>query len=100
MARSDPQLFTSFRELNNSPNDMTRADVRSVWVALCRRNRRKIPVPTSGSLPILQERDSNLRDAGIKWYTGSFSGMPDDLKARLGPVQYQRTKVRIESGWV
>ena len=98
MACSDPLKYTCFRDDNNSPKDMTSTDVRSAWAALCRNRRRRIPVPDSGPLPILKERDEEIRDAGIKWYTGSFPGAPDDLKHKLGPICYQQTKVRIETG--
>ena len=98
MARADPLKYKCFRDINKSPTDMTRADVRSAWTALCRRKRRIIPVPESGTVPILKERDVKIRDAGVKWYAGSFPGMPDDLKAKLGHETYQRTKARIEIG--
>ena len=98
MVRTDPLKYKCFRDVNKSPKDMTLADVRLAWISLCRRRRRRIPVPESGSLPILKERDSRIRDAGIKWYAGSFPGIPDDLKMKLGLESYQRTKVRIEAG--
>ena len=53
LARGDPAAFRIFRVANQSPRDMTRKDVLEAWTALCRRLRRKIPVPESGLLPIL-----------------------------------------------
>ena len=68
------------------------------WHQLCRGRRRGIPVPAKGHLPILSERDSQVRDAGIKWYTGTFPGMPDAIRVALGPERYRRVKMRLEIG--
>ena len=98
LARRDPERFTAFRNESHSPKDMTKQDVRKAWEVLCRNRRRQIPLPKSGLLPILYESNRKVRDAGIKWFTGSFPGNPDDLKMVLGPEDYQRIKVRIEAG--
>ena len=98
LARQDSTNFKAFRDETNSPKNMMKRDVHKAWEVLCRRRRRQIPVPKSGLLPILYEQDRHVRDAGIKWFTGSFPGNPDDLKMMVGPESYQRIKVRIEAG--
>ena len=98
LARKDAVQYKAFRDESNSPKDMTKNDVHKAWECLCRRRRRRVPVPKSGLLPILYEHDRHVRDAGIKWFTGSFPGNPDDIKMMLGPESYQQTKVRIETG--
>ena len=55
-------------------------------------------MPDNGLVPILREGDPKVRDAGIKWYTGSFPGMSDDIQTVLGQERYKREKSRIEVG--
>ena len=98
LARGDPDALRIFRRANQSPRDMTRQDVIEAWKTLCRRLRRRISVPKSGLLPILYEKDRRVRDAGIKWYCGSFPGHPDRLKAALPAGEYQRHLHRIQTG--
>ena len=98
LALQDPALFANFRTSNHSPRNMSKRDLRSIWSQLCRRCRRRIPVPDSGFLPILYEKDRHVREAGVKWYCGSFPGNPDQLQAQLGTDMYTRHKVRIQSG--
>ena len=98
LARNDPEAFRTFRQANQSPRDMTRTDIIAAWKVLCRRLRRKISVPKSGLLPVLQEKDRRVRDAGIKWYCGSFPGNPTRLKASLPAGEYQRNLHRIQTG--
>ena len=97
-ARTDPTDLRTLREKNRSPQNMSRTDVRKHWERLCHRSRRKIPVPKSGLLPILEEKDRKVRDAGIKWYCGSFPGNPDPLKAALPIEEYRRHMARIQTG--
>ena len=98
LARQDALIYRAFRDEANSPKDMTKVDVHKAWECLCRRRRRQVPVPKTGLLPILYEHDRHVRDTGIKWFTGSFPGNPEDLKMLLGSEVYQRVKVRIETG--
>ena len=77
---------------------MSKRDVYKQWELLCSRRRRRIPIPKSGLLPILSEKDPRVRDAGIKWFCGSFPGNPDLLKMRIGNEAYQRNKARLETG--
>ena len=77
---------------------MTKQDVRNAWLQLCRGRRRSIPMPTTGHLPILYETNREVRDAGIKWYCGSFPGNPDRLQMILGMEQYNRHKTIIQTG--
>ena len=90
LARQDPGAFRIICTANNSPGQMTKKDIIEAWKALCSRARRSIPVPESGLLPILYEKDSRIRDAGIKWYLGSFPGNPDTLRQALSAQEYQR----------
>ena len=98
VAKQDPARFTRMRGAHKSPKDMSKEEVKTAWKALCRGRRRRIPMPDRGLVPILSERDRQVRDAGIRWYTGSFPGMSDDLKTVLGPERYMRNKARIETG--
>ena len=98
MARHDCLKFTRFRSESLSPKDMTRDQLRTVWKALCRRNRRSIPVPRAGPVPILTETDTTIRDAGIRWYAGSFPGMSSDIKAKIGTADYEEAKQAIDKG--
>ena len=77
---------------------MSKKDLHNAWTALCRRLRRRIPVPKSGLLPILYEQDARVRDAGIGWLCGSFPGNPDLLQTQFGPAMYHQHKVRITNG--
>ena len=98
LAVEDPRRFQHFRTRNKSPQDMSKEDVRKHWDFSCNRRRRKIPVPKSGPLPILAEKDPRVRDAGIKWYCGSFPGNPDLLQLRIGNEAYHTHKTRLETG--
>ena len=98
LAVEDPRRFQHFRNRNKSPQDMSKEDVHKHWDLLCNRRRRKIPVPKSGLLPILAEKDPRVRDAGIKWYCGSFPGNPDLLQLRIGNEAYHTHKTRLETG--
>ena len=98
LAAQDPENLRRFRVANRSPPNMTKQDLRNTWSQLCRGRRRRIPVPEKGLLPILQEKDSQVRDAGIKWYCGSFPGNPDRLQTSLGLAAYSRHKNRIQTG--
>ena len=98
LAREDPAHFVTFRTRNRSPRGMTKQDLRAAWSQLCRRCRRPIPVPESGFLPFLYEKDRNIRDAGIKWFCGSFPGCPDRLQTSLGIPTYTRHKNRLQIG--
>ena len=98
LAFSDPAHLNTLRACHKSPQNMVKKDVYHAWGALCRRLRRPIPVPESGLLPILHEKDSKVRDAGIRWFCGSFPGNPDLLQTQLGPTKYQQDKVRISHG--
>lgn len=97
-AREDPEALSKLRSAHRSPRTMTRKDVLEAWKTLCRRCRRKIPVPKSGLLPILHEKDPRVRDAGIKWYCGSFPGNPALLKALLPAGEYQRRLHQLQNG--
>ena len=77
---------------------MTRRDVEIAWERLCGRCRRRIPVPEKGLLPVLNENDRIVRDAGIRWYCGTFPGKPDVLTQELGEAEYTRHKDRITAG--
>ena len=98
LARADPSKFREFRAQNNSPRDLSRKDLLLAWHKLCRGRRRGIPIPDRGLLPILQEHDSKVRDSGIRWYTGTFPGMPNAIRATLGPERYRSVKMRLEIG--
>ena len=98
LARTDPVRLQNVRETQRSPRDMSKKDVRLAWAGLCRGCSRKIPVPRIGVVPILKEPDSKVREAGIKWFSGSFPGNPVYLKIRLGEAVYQSTKSRLEAG--
>ena len=98
MAQQDPIKLSEFRIQNESPSDMTRRDVETAWERLCDRCRRRIPVPDKGLLPVLNENDRIVRDAGIRWYCGTFPGKPDVLKQELGEAEYTRHKDRIAAG--
>ena len=97
-AKQDPDRFSRMRGNHMSPPDMSKEFVKQSWHALCRGRRRRIPVPDNGLVPILREGDPKVRDAGIKWYTGSFPGMSDDIQTVLGQERYKREKSRIEVG--
>ena len=97
-ARSDPADLRNLRAKNRSPRNMVKAEVYIQWERLCRRSRRKIPVPKSGLIPVLEEQNRKVRDAGIKWYCGSFPGNPDRLKAVLPAEEYRRHMTRIQTG--
>ena len=98
LARQDPANLSAFRKRNQSPPNLTKKGLREFWTQLCRRCRRQIPIPKSGLVPILNEKDRKARDAGIKWYCGSFPGNPERLQTGLGLAQYTRHKVRIHTG--
>ena len=46
----------------------------------------------------MAEKDPRIREAGIKWYCGSFPGKPDILELRIGRAAYQMHKARLETG--
>ena len=98
LARSDPASLVEVRRCHRSPPDMSKQDVHSAWTALCRRLRRRIPVPATGLVPILSEPDSRIRDAGIRWFLGSFPGKPEALKTSLGSLEYKLHATRIAAG--
>ena len=98
VAKQDPDRYSRMRGSHQSPEDMSKQDVKKAWQALCRGRRRRIPVSDRGLTPILSEQDCKVRDAGIKWYAGSFPGMSDDLQAVLGLEKYKREKSCIETG--
>ena len=98
LAHSDPSRLVELRRRHKSPRDMSKQDVKSAWTALCRRLRRRIPVPESGLAPILSEPDSRVRDAGIRWFLGSFPGKPDVLRASFGSAEYKLHATRIATG--
>ena len=98
LACSDPTHLDALRIHHRSPKPMTKKDVRYAWTGLCRRLRRPIPVPESGLLPILYERDARVRDAGIRWLCGSFPGNPTLLQNHFGLALYNQHKVRISRG--
>ena len=95
-AKADPLHLVSLRDRLRSPREMTRKDVTTEWTRLFRS--RKIPIPEKGAVPVLKESDSKVRDAGIRWYTGSFPGEPDIIKFVLGTVSYQKHKSRVDHG--
>ena len=98
LAKADELKFRCFRFENSSPSDMDRKELYNAWQRLCRGRRRGIPIPDKGHLPILKEQDSKVRDAGIRWYTGTFPGMPDDLRMALGQEVYRSTMLRMGVG--
>ena len=75
---------------------MDHKDVAREWERLC--GIRKIPVPANGTIPVLKETDQKVRDAGIKWYPGSFPGDPDISKFVLGAARYKQHKSRVDHG--
>ena len=75
---------------------MTHKDVTEEWKRLCRN--RKIPTTERGAVPVLKETDSKVRDAGIRWYTGSFPGEPDIISCVLGDDAYKIHKSRVNYG--
>ena len=95
LAGLDVRSLQDFCVSNHSPPNMSHRDLVQEWERLCRGRRRTIPVPKKGLLPILSERDRQIRDAGIKWYCGSFPGRPDALKVALGIERYTEHKSRI-----
>ena len=95
-AKADPLHLVCLRDRIGSPKEMTRKDVTTEWQRLC--GRRKIPTPEKGAVPVLKETDSTVRDAGIRWYTGSFPGEPDIITSVLGDELYQQHKSRIDYG--
>jgi len=95
-AKADPLHLVCLRDIIGSPKDMTRKDVLAEWRKLCRS--RNIPIPEKGAVPVLKEADSKVRDAGIRWYTGSFPGEPDIIISVIGEESYQRHKSRVDHG--
>ena len=95
-ANADPLHLVCLRDRIGSPTEMTRKDVTAEWKKLCRS--RSIPIPEKGKAPILREVDQKVRDAGIRWYTGSFPGDPDVLKHVLGAATYKQHKSRVDNG--
>ena len=75
---------------------MTRKDVILGWKRLC--GRRRIPIPEKGVAPVLKETDRKVRDAGIRWYTGSFPGEPDMITLVVGDAAYKQHKSRVDHG--
>ena len=98
LARDDALNFIKFREQNKSPRDLSKKDLLVQWQLLCRGRRRGIPIPEKGHLPILKERDSKVRDAGIRWYTGTFPGASGGIEMSLGSERYRRAKNWLEVG--
>ena len=98
LAKHDPMDFSLLRSYHKSPRNMTKKDVHNAWTGLCRRLRRPIPVPDTGLLPILYEKESTVRDSGIRWFCGSFPGNPDRLQTHLGHTLYNIHKLRIANG--
>ena len=95
-AKADPLHLVCLRDRIRSPKEMTRKDVTSEWQTLCAR--RSIPTPEKGVVPILNESDPTVRDAGIRWYTGSFPGEPDIITTVIGDESYQQHKSRVDYG--
>lgn len=98
LAQCDLTDFRTLRMCHKSPRNMTKKDVHNAWTGLCRRLRRPIPVPDSGLLPILYEKESMVRDAGIRWFCGSFPGNPDRLQTHLGHTLYNSHKLKVANG--
>ena len=98
LAKADALQFRCFRSENKSPSDLGRKDLYIAWQRLCRGRRRGTPIPEQGHVPILQEQDPRVRDAGIRWYTGAFPGISDDLQMALGPQKYRSAVMRLGAG--
>ena len=92
----DPLHLVCLRGRIRSPKCMTNKDVAKEWKVLC--SKRKIPIPGKGLVPVLTETNHKVRDAGIKWYTGSFPGDPDMIITVLGEEFYKRHKSIIDHG--
>ena len=95
-ARADPLHLVCLRSTLGSPKGMEWKDVVREWEILC--GKRRIPVPEKGTAPVLKETDRKLRDAGIRWYTGSFPGEPDIATFVLGTALYKQHKSREDHG--
>ena len=95
-AKADPMHLVCLRDRIGSPKEMTHKDVTSEWKKLC--GSRQIPIPQKGLVPVLKETDSKVRDAGIRWYTGSFPGESDVIAFVLGNVSYKKHKSRVDHG--
>ena len=95
-AKADPLHLVCLRAMIGSPKEMMRKDVIAEWKRICRS--RNIPIPETGAVPVLKEADSKVRDAGIRWYTGSFPGDPDIIISVIGEESYQRHKSRVDHG--
>ena len=95
-ARADPLHLVCLRSTLGSPKGMEWKDVVREWEILC--GKRRIPVPEKGTAPVLKETDQKVRDAGIRWYTGSFPGEPDIATFVLGTALYKQHKSRVDHG--
>ena len=70
---------SAFRDLK-SPRPLEHKDIIYYWKRLCVGKTRVIPTPETCGVPILKERERELREAGIKWYMGSFPGSSENLQ--------------------
>lgn len=90
-ARQDPDLLKQFRQVHNSPPDLSIQGLRRIWQTLCLRLKRPIPIPDSGVVPVLYVRDETLRMAGIRWLFGRFPRHPRSIIEEHGPRPSDRS---------
>ena len=95
-AKADPLHLVCLRDRIGSPKEMTKKDVIGEWAKLC--GSRKIPIPETGTVPVLKETEQKVRDAGIRWYTGAFPGDSDIIKLVIGDESYKKHKSRVDHG--
>ena len=69
-----------------------------MWNQPCNRRVRKIPIPDKGLLPILYEKDTAIRDSGMRYYTSVFPRLREVLRAALGSTAYEESKRRLQVG--
>ena len=94
-ARADRKNLQVYRSRLASPKDLPDRGLNRMWNQLCNRRVRKIPIPHKGLLPILYEKDSAIRDSGIRYYTGAFPPLREVLRATLGSTAYEEGKRRL-----